>query len=65
MDINQDNVLLVEFSPSPCFELKRISMKLFPSQVKKNFFFLKKNNKKKKLSKLIKKFQMILPKLKV
>ena len=38
MDLNQDNVLLVEFSPSPCIELKRISMKLFPSQVKKNFF---------------------------
>ena len=33
MDINQDNVLLVEFSPSPRVELKRISMKLFPSQV--------------------------------
>ena len=55
MDINQDNVLLVEFSPSPCVELKRISMKLFPSQVKKNFFFKKKIIKKKKLSKLIKK----------
>ena len=45
MDINQDNVLLVEFLPSPCIELKRISMKLFPSQVKKNFFLKKKNNK--------------------
>ena len=31
MDIDQDSVLLVEFSPSPCVELKQISMKLFPS----------------------------------
>ena len=44
MDLNHDSVLLVEFSPSPCFELERISMKLFPSQVKKNFL----NKKKKK-----------------
>ena len=44
MDLKHNSVLLVEFSPSPCLELKRISMKL---------------------SKLIKKFQMILPKLKV
>ena len=33
MDINRDNVLLVEFSPSPRVELKQVSMKLFPSQV--------------------------------
>ena len=42
MDLNHDSVLLVKFSPSPCVELKRISMKLFPSQVKKNFFLKKK-----------------------
>ena len=53
MDLNHDSVLLVEFSPSPCIELEWISMKLFPSQVKKNFF-KKKKKKKKKLSKLIK-----------
>ena len=41
MDLNHNSVLLVEFSPSPCVELERISMKLFPSQVKKNFFFKK------------------------
>ena len=42
MDLNHDSVSLVEFSPSPCVELKWISMKLSPSQVKKNFFFFKK-----------------------
>ena len=53
VDLNHDSVSLVEFSPSPCIELKWISMKLSPSQVKKNFFFKKKKNKI-KLSKLIK-----------
>ena len=39
MDLKHNSVLLVEFSPSPCIELKWISMKLFPSQAKRNFFF--------------------------
>ena len=42
MDLNHDSVLLIEFSPGPCFELERISTKSFPSQVKKKFFFKKK-----------------------
>ena len=46
MDLNHDSVSLVEFLPSPCVELKWISMKLSPSQVKKNFFFKKKKKKK-------------------
>ena len=45
IDLNHNSVLLVEFSPSPCFELERISAKSFPSQVKKNFFLKKKYNK--------------------
>ena len=45
MDLKHNRVLLVEFSPSPCIELKRISMKLSPSQVKKNFFLKKKKKK--------------------
>ena len=44
MDLNQDSVSLIEFSPGPCFELERISTN--HSQVKlKNFFFLKKEEK--------------------
>ena len=30
-DLKHDSVLLIEFSPSPCFVLKQISMKSFPS----------------------------------
>ena len=45
MDLNHDGVLLVEFLPSPCFELEWISTKSFPSQVKRNFFFFLKKIK--------------------
>ena len=52
MNLNHDRVLLIEFSPGPCFELERISTKSFPSQVKRIFF--KKKKKKKKINKIIK-----------
>ena len=41
MDLHQDSVSLIEFSPGPCFELEWISMS--HSQVKLKNFFLKKN----------------------
>ena len=63
MNLNHDRVLLIEFSTGPCFGLERISTKSFPTQVKR--IFLKKKKKKiNRLSILVKKFQMVLPKLK-
>ena len=38
MDLNHNSVLLVEFSPSPGFELEWISTKSFLNQVKRIFF---------------------------